>query len=121
MLARTRKQPRSRPGWALAGLIVLVSIACISSRYTHRASPPPPPEILIVEGRDLASAAGAVRDVGGRIVHELGIIDAVAAELTPAQIAQLRGRKDISRIHQNRSIKVAGGILETFYPSMIGA
>ena len=44
---------------------------------------------LIVQGRDLATVAEAVRGVGGEITHELGIIDAVAARLTRAQRARL--------------------------------
>ena len=37
---------------------------------------------VIVQGSDRLTAAARVRDVGGEITHQLGIIDAVGAELT---------------------------------------
>jgi serine protease AprX len=44
----------------------------------------------IVRAPTTLMAVTAVRRVGGRVTHELDIIDSVAAELTPAQRARLR-------------------------------
>jgi hypothetical protein len=42
-------------------------------------------ESVIVQGPDLATAKAAVLDVGGEVTHELGIINAVGAQLTAEQ------------------------------------
>jgi serine protease AprX len=44
----------------------------------------------IVQGTNAESAAQAVRSAGGRITHELPIIEGVSALLTPQQVARLR-------------------------------
>ena len=52
----------------------------------------------IVEAHGNVSAAKAVRSVGGRITHELPIINGVSADLTPRQVAQLREVADLQLI-----------------------
>jgi hypothetical protein len=44
----------------------------------------------VVEAGGAASVTQAVRRVGGRITHELPVIDGVSATLTPVQVAKLR-------------------------------
>ncbi len=41
------------------------------------------------------------------MTHELGIINAVAADLTPSQIDRLRELPAISRFYENRTVKTA--------------
>ncbi len=50
-----------------------------------------------------------MRAAGGEISHELGIIDAVAAQLTPAQRAALAGDAAVRRIYGDRdTLRLAG-------------
>jgi serine protease AprX len=61
----------------------------------------------IVQGPSFVVAAGAVRAVGGRITHELPIINAVAATLTARQHDTLRSDHRLT-LTDNGSAKVAG-------------
>lgn len=60
---------------------------------------------VLVQGKDLASAAAAVRAVGGEITHELGIIDAVGARLTRRQIEQLEANEGL-KVQADRMVGV---------------
>ncbi len=62
------------------------------------------PTSVIVQGDDLDAVKAAVLDVGGEITHELGIINSVGANLTPAQLERLN-RTGLVRIHENRSVE----------------
>ncbi|MDH3430970.1 MAG: hypothetical protein OEM60_12175 [Gammaproteobacteria bacterium] len=44
---------------------------------------------------------------GGQITHELSVISAVAAELTLAQVADLRADDRIRRIYDNGTVETA--------------
>ena len=57
-----------------------------------------PVTVYIVQGQDMDSVTAAVRAVGGTITHELGVINAVGAELTAAQRESLSQNAGISRI-----------------------
>ncbi|MDH5620139.1 MAG: hypothetical protein OEZ11_16120 [Gammaproteobacteria bacterium] len=61
----------------------------------------------IIEGRSLEAVVTAMTVVDGEITHELGVIRAVGATLTPAQVEALRARAGIQRIYGNGSIEVA--------------
>jgi serine protease AprX len=79
---------------------------------------------VIVQAADLAGAVRAVRRVGGTITHELGIIDAVGARLTPAQGEILARSREVRRIYPDRAVRAAGGRsknVNTFYPTLVGA
>ena len=61
----------------------------------------------------------AVEAVGGRVTHELGIIRAVGADLTPKQLAALRDHADVRRIFDNlymHSFKTSEG----YIPVVVG-
>ncbi len=87
---------------------------------------------LIVQGTDAAAVAVAVQEVGGRITHELGIIRAVAADLTPAQERRLAGTRGL-RLYGSRQVELdarggnggggggGNGVVETYYPTHLGA
>ena len=63
---------------------------------------------VLVQGSNGTSVAAAVRAVGGEVTHELGIIDAVGARLTQAQIRRLGARDTTLRIQADRTTSVSG-------------
>lgn len=62
----------------------------------------------IVQGQDLDTLRSLVSAEGGNITHELRIINAVAADLTPDQLATLRAAPGIRRIYGNTAVEAAG-------------
>ncbi|MGB5623750.1 MAG: hypothetical protein WBN65_14755, partial [Gammaproteobacteria bacterium] len=62
----------------------------------------------IVQGTSLSAVKSLVAEQGGEITHELGVIRAVAADLTPDQAARLRVSPGIRRLYGNDSVEVAG-------------
>ena len=67
----------------------------------------------IVQAADLETAVTAVQQVGGELTHELGIINAVGANLTAAQFAVLEKNSDITNLQENRQLQMVGFITET--------
>ena len=61
----------------------------------------------IVQAQSLAMARTSVQQVGGTITHELGIIEAVGAQLTVAQADALRADRTLI-LSADASTKVAG-------------
>jgi serine protease AprX len=49
-----------------------------------------------------------VQSAGGNITHELGVISAVAADLTAGQVAVLRQHRDVRRVYANDTVETAG-------------
>src|SRR5579862_6061154 len=66
----------------------------------------------IVQASSFAVALAAVKRVGGIVTHELAVIDAVAANLTPAQASALRSRRGLT-LTSNASTTVLGTNLYT--------
>ena len=97
--------------------------------------PQPKAQSLIVQAADLERAREIVRAVGGTVTHELGIIGAVVAELSPAQVQALRDIRPTPRIYGNTTVQAAydsdwwsqdvtdGSSTRpaTYYPTLIGA
>ena len=113
---------RTRSSWLLATLALTLAVG----GWTLR-SPEQPGDIVdvIVQGDDVATAANAVRDVGGEITHMLAIIDAVAARIPAAQRTRLEERATL-RVYDDHAVEVAakGGkyrIPDTHYPDLVGA
>ena len=80
----------------------------------------------IVQGPDLTRARAAVLAVGGTVTHELGIINAVGAVLTPDQRRTLRAAPDAPRILEDSRVEVAKKkvkitIPDTGYPTRVDA
>ena len=67
-----------------------------------------PTTSVLVQGNNVTSVAAAVRAVGGEVTHELGIINAVGARLTQAQIRLLEARDKTLRIQADRATSVSG-------------
>ena len=63
---------------------------------------------VIVQGRDMATAAAAVRAGGGVVTHELGVIDAVGARVSPGQLEGLRLAAGIRRVYGDAPVATAG-------------
>ena len=80
-----------------------------------------------MQGADAAAVAKLVKAAGGTVTHELGIIRAVAADLTLEQVAELRRIATSPRIYRNRPVRVSGAsggngkISDTLYPTLVAA
>jgi hypothetical protein len=61
-------------------------------------------ESVIVQGPDLARAKAAVLDVGGEVTHELAIIGAVGARLTPEQRDEIEADEAL-RVRSDRKVQ----------------
>jgi serine protease AprX len=85
-------------------------IAFFASSDTLREEAPAPEATssFIVQGGSLESIAAIVQSVGGDITHELGVIKAVGADLTAAEVSSLRAHPEVRRLYSNESVEVAG-------------
>jgi|GEM_PF-2454057 hypothetical protein len=84
-------QSRSSRSFRTAASVLLALSVCLAG---HRSSAPRTTS-AIVQSTSLAQASALVRGVGGTVTHELGIIDAVAANLTPSQLSTIKGQPGI--------------------------
>ena len=83
------------------------------------------PEVVhvIIQAKDSTTAGGFAKTVGATITHELGIINAVGVQASPAQVTEL-GKLAGARVYRNDSVRLAGlsGFSQnTFHPTQIGA
>ena len=84
-------------------------------------------ETFIVQGTNLDATRAAVEGVGATITHEFGIIDGVAAALTPDQLDRLRRDQRITSTFDNGAVATAGGVAGgspaayVHYPELVGA
>lgn len=98
--------------WArIAGPILAMIVGCALVTLPTADQADQNASSFIVQATDTATAARLVRDTGGAISHELKIINAVAAELTPSQLSILREADGISTIYGNSTLTVA--VLDT--------
>ena len=104
--------------WFLTALLLAAVTLTPTAAATGKAGASPLE--LIVQADDLATAAEAVRAVGGEVTHELAIINAVGARLTLAQLALLIDLDGL-RVYENRGAEVAGRPRpDAGYPTPIG-
>lgn len=77
---------------------------------------------VIVQGQDLEILKGKVLEVDGTVTHELGIINAVGADLTPTQIAHLEASGQRLRVSANHAVETAarGGNKKTANSNDVG-
>ncbi len=93
-----------RTRWVAAGITSgLLAILWMSSMTVER----PDPSSVIVQGKDTTAVGKLVRQFGGTVTHELGVINAVAADLTAKQIDELRESPAVSRVYANRIVDTA--------------
>ncbi len=74
----------------------------------------------VVQAAQLEIVEQAIDQVGGEITWRLGIINGVEATLTRDQVTILEMRTDL-RISANEPLAVAGPVLDTHFPTLIGA
>ncbi len=63
--------------------------------------------VVIVQGRSSLDAAAEVRRVGGRVTHQLDLVDGVGARLTPGQLALLRRSTSGLQVQEDGPISLA--------------
>jgi serine protease AprX len=126
---QARKMRHSQTGLSLrvgrmlaaARVAVALTFAALAAAaaWSPATRPAPDRTQVIVQARDMAAAAEAVRQVGGRVTHELGIIDAVGAALTPTQTDAIR-RAASARVYVDRTLRTAGSP-QSWAPSLVSA
>ena len=90
--------------FAVLGLaLVLLPTAPTLAQERSQSEPVETIESVIVKAASVEHAEVLVREVGGRVTHKLGIIKAVAANVTPKQRAELEAMKGGVRIHGNHT------------------
>jgi subtilisin family serine protease len=99
-----------------------LSIGIVAAMLTFGAadSNTPPRAVYIVQAATSATADAAVRAAGGDVVTPLPIINGVEAVLTNATMARLRAEPGL-QLHADGRLTVAGKVLDTHYPELIGA
>ena len=95
-----------RLGVALAA-VVLALVGGLTSARPAEAQPTSTSYIL--QSDDAAALALQARAAGGRVTHDLRIISAVAAELTPDQLVDLRQNLPGLRVFGNGIARATGG------------
>ena len=88
-------------------LTIILAVSLVLLRVAGESPAPTHPSHYIVQSLSLADAQSAVSAVGGTITHELGIIRAVGASLSPAQVARLESRGDIRAVFRDRRVSTA--------------
>ena len=86
-----------------SAIVVVLGVFAAGHRPAER------PSSLILQGRSAEHVAAAVRGAGGTVTHDLSIIRAVAADLTPSQLARAQREGAITRVFEER---VASGEFE---------
>ena len=111
--------------------LAVVAMA-LTSTFVQRDDPASTAS-YIVQGKSLDAIELLVRAEGGDVTHRLGVIRAVAADLTDDQVAALRSNNDVRRVFGNEAVEVAGKksdknpsgggstIVDTHYASLVGA
>jgi serine protease AprX len=120
----------------MKGKVIFTVLAVVGLAFGISQAPAPTTSSYIVQGNSIADVKALVSAQGGEITHELGVIAAVAANLTAAQLTELRADDAIRRIYDNGAVEVAGkpvkddggnpgggnsDVLETHYPTQAGA
>ncbi len=102
----------------LPSMLISAAIASIAAAAAAAAAAPAPAPApagatrYLVQAANSRAASEDVRRAGGKVEQDLGIINAVAAELTSRQVARLR---DLPAVHvfADRSVKTAQTSLMT--------
>ena len=99
------KTTRKTAPLALAALAIIGAVLALQPDFNRK---PAQRTSYIVQGVSLAAVKALVERQGAPITHELRVIRAVAADLTPGQAAALRSSPGVKRIYGNDSVQVAG-------------
>ena len=79
----------------------------IAMVWRPSTSPEQTRKSIILQAEQGVDAADLARAVGGEVTHELGIINAVAVELSDRQMTRLQRRDRVRRIWDNRGVNHA--------------
>ncbi len=106
------KRRISTLGVLLGSLLLLLLVAATktpveSSTHFHEKSQ----ASYIVQGQSAEAAAQAVKLAGGKITHQLGIINAVGAGLTPAQHAALNQLPAVTNVYADGELTTAAAMM----------
>ena len=75
----------------------------------------------IVQATSTADAKRLVVKAGGTVTTTLNIIDAVGANLSEEQVSWLRSQPDRITVYRDGSLEVSGPVIESDYPTLVGA
>ena len=99
------KRRWQRIRWVVAvGALAMLGAWQISVPDTDRANETV--VSVLVQGPDVATVAAAVRAAGGEVTHELGIINAVAAEMAPRTYERLAADSGL-RLYADSGVETA--------------
>ncbi|MGA7991119.1 MAG: S8 family serine peptidase, partial [Thermoanaerobaculia bacterium] len=100
----------------ICGSLFIALLVCFVG---HRSSRPSVSS-TIVQSSSAAEAEALVKSVGGSVTHELGIIDAVGAELTSSQLSAVKDKG--ARVYGDAKVEVAGTPYpNSSFPTLVGA
>ena len=109
ILKRTHSLLTKKPS-LYRGMVLLVLIALVlppqMTWIMGRSQSANLLQSYIVQAGDMAAAKAQVERAGGKVTHELGIINAVGAELSKSQLSALRAAGG-TRVYENHAIKIA--------------
>ena len=95
--------------WMIATVVLIVVLVTGTALIADLNDPPPSQKAgsYIVQASSLNHARVAVIDAGGLITHELGIINAVGAELTDTQLEFVRDTEGVRRVYEDRELNTS--------------
>ena len=119
-------QGKMKTRLGISGLLLAAAVLGTLAQSDRASAPAPAPGRMsvIVQAGSLSAAAAAVRATGGEVTHELGIIDAVGAQLTREQAARLAAACAGCRVHEDRVARLTGPpitIPDSDFPALVGA
>lgn len=88
--------------------LLAASLLCATPTMADQGS------VVIVQGNDLEQVKSAVALVGGKIVDEIKLINAVGVVLTDEQQQQLQAMKGITHFYQDYKLETAGKKSKSF-------
>ncbi|MBE9508408.1 MAG: S8 family serine peptidase, partial [Chloroflexi bacterium] len=111
-----------RRGVTLLVLLVLLAMTLVGAAPASSSSPSvhSPLVRIIVQGTSVEDAAAAVRTNGGCVVAEVGIINAVIAEVGQDSLASLAETVGVIRVTPDRPVEASGKQVDVEFPKAIG-
>ena len=100
-----------RIAYSVMGLFLGAGLLSLS--IFHSSDPPVQKNSYLVKAATVELARGFVTDVGGEVTHELGIINAVGAQLTAEQFETLQGADGVLRIYEDRGVNTTSILAES--------
>jgi serine protease AprX len=100
----------------LVRITLLLGLVLSVGGVTLAQGGPPQKVVVIVQGRSLGAAANAARAHGGKVTHELGIINAVGVEMPETALNGLRHNPHVIGIYENRSVHLVSDSYTEDYP-----